>query len=400
MASAKYQTVPFFLFETSWPLARFYQINGGHFPCFKVTDEQSGRIFLKPLETALIIKRYSLFVLTTLVLKALTFTCMWLTWNGLTYSDLSQVLEKHGQSKMDFATLYAVIGVSLVGHIIIVFRNVKYKDQLAQLQDMFAQNAIIDREILKAKKKWLVIFLILSVLFVWSGFLTFFVGMAMLLNEEFSVSLPSQIPTILLNTMAIQQLFTPMYAFTNTCVETACTISAWTETLLLTDKDLKDCYNLMQVISATSKAMSLQLFSVVTMSVMILIGVTFPVVSYFIVNEDLTAHYFLLFTLGIGLVAIFTIFFLVSLTSFSQKIVDKVHELGNAIRRLPVKDDKIVLEKDILEWRDFRDIVLHDMDSFEGLDGYGYFSINKSLLTSIVANFMTYIIILIDFKIN
>ena len=83
-----------------------------------------------------------------------------------------------------------------------------------------------------------------------------------------------------------------------------------------------------------------------------------------------------------------------------SEMVDKVHELGNLLRRLPVKEENVVLDKDIIEWRDFRDIILHDIDCFQGLDGYGYFCINKSLLTSIVANFMTYFIILIDFKIN
>ena len=134
MESAQYQTVPFFLFDTLWPLTKLYQINGGNFPCYKVTDEQNGRIFLKPMGTLDIFKRYGLFILFTLVLKTLTFMTMWLTWNGLTYSEISQVLEKHGQSKLDFATFYSVLILSLVGHIVIVFRNMSYKDQLAKLQ--------------------------------------------------------------------------------------------------------------------------------------------------------------------------------------------------------------------------------------------------------------------------
>ena len=126
--------MPFFLFDTLWPLTKLYQINGGHFPCYKVTDEQNGRIFLKPMGTLDMFKRYGLSILFTLVLMTLTFMTMWLTWNGLTYSEISQVLEKHGQSKLDFATFYSVLILSLVGHIVIVFRNMSYKDQLAKLQ--------------------------------------------------------------------------------------------------------------------------------------------------------------------------------------------------------------------------------------------------------------------------
>ena len=399
MESAQYQVVPFFLFDTLWPLTKLYQINGGHFPCYKVTDEQNGRISLKPMGTLAIFKRYGLFIISNLVLITLIYLSMWLTWNGLRYSDLSQVLEKHGQSKLDFATFYSVLAVSLLGHIVIVFRNLSYKHQLAKLQDMFVNNANIDHEILKAERKWLIVFWIAAIPLFWSGFLIFFIGFAMLLNEEFGISLQSQIPLIFLATWVLHQLYSPIFCYTQTFFEIACSITAWIETLLL-NQDLDDCYHLLQVISVASEAMSLQHFSLVIMSVIILIGVTFSVVSYFIVNEDLTAQFFAFLTLGIGLVAICTTFFLISLVSFAQKIVDKVHELGNLLRRLPVKEENVVLDKDIIEWRDFRDIIMHDIDCFQRLDGYGYFCINKSLLTSIVANFMTYFIILIDFKIN
>ena len=268
---------------------------------------------------------------------------------------------------------------------------------------MFAKNANIDHQILKTERKWLIVFWIAAIPLFWSGFLIFFIGFAMLLNEEFDISLMSQIPFIFLATLVLHQLYTPIYAFMVTSFEIACSIFAWTQSLLFNqslNQELQDCYHLLQVISIASEAMALQHFSLVIMSVIILIGVTFSVVSYFIVNEDLTAQFFAFLTLGIGLVAICTTFFLISLVSFAQKIVDKVHELGNIIRRLPVKEENVVLGKDIIQWRDFRGIILHDIDGFQGLDGYGYLCINKSLLTSIVANFMTYFIILIDFKIN
>ena len=264
---------------------------------------------------------------------------------------------------------------------------------------MFAKNANIDHQILKAERKWLIVYWIVAIPLFWSGFFIFFIGFAMLLNEEFDISLTSQIPFIFLATMVLHQLYSPTFAFKVTSFEIACSISAWTQSLLV-NSELQDCYNLLKVISIASEAMALQHFSLIIMSVIILIGVTFSVVSYFIVNEDLTAQFFTFLTLGIGLVAICTTFFLISLVSFAQKIVDKVHELGNIIRRLPVKEENVVLGKDIIQWRDFRGIILHDIDGFQGLDGYGYFCINKSLLTSIVANFMTYFIILIDFKIN
>ena len=42
--------------------------------------------------------------------------------------------------------------------------------------------------------------------------------------------------------------------------------------------------------------------------------------------------------------------------------------------------------------------VMEDLKEFDGFDGKGYFILNKPLLTGILANFITYIIILIQFN--
>ncbi len=43
-------------------------------------------------------------------------------------------------------------------------------------------------------------------------------------------------------------------------------------------------------------------------------------------------------------------------------------------------------------------MIIHRLDSFDGFDASGYFKVDKSLLTSVLANFVTYFIILIQFK--
>jgi len=44
--------------------------------------------------------------------------------------------------------------------------------------------------------------------------------------------------------------------------------------------------------------------------------------------------------------------------------------------------------------------IISGLDAFQGFHGDGYFILGKELLTSIVANFVTYLIILVQFKVS
>ena len=44
------------------------------------------------------------------------------------------------------------------------------------------------------------------------------------------------------------------------------------------------------------------------------------------------------------------------------------------------------------------EFAIKQMESFQGYNGYGYFTLGKPILTGILANFATYLIILIQFK--
>ena len=57
------------------------------------------------------------------------------------------------------------------------------------------------------------------------------------------------------------------------------------------------------------------------------------------------------------------------------------------------------LKYQILELNiDGQDLIIAKLNDFHGFDGCGFFTIGKPLLTSIVASFTTFIIVLIQFK--
>ena len=47
----------------------------------------------------------------------------------------------------------------------------------------------------------------------------------------------------------------------------------------------------------------------------------------------------------------------------------------------------------------WQSIMIERINSFEGFDAYGFFTLGKPHLTSVAANFITFIIVLIQFKI-
>ena len=62
-----------------------------------------------------------------------------------------------------------------------------------------------------------------------------------------------------------------------------------------------------------------------------------------------------------------------------------------------------VLESQIVDkWLDGDDkkiqYLMRNIKDFQGFQGRKYFTLNKSLLTDIIANFLTYFIILVQFK--
>ena len=71
----------------------------------------------------------------------------------------------------------------------------------------------------------------------------------------------------------------------------------------------------------------------------------------------------------------------------SQEITEHLHELKDCILELDGNE----------KWRI---ITIQRIDSFNGFDACGFFTLGRPLLTSIVANFTTFLIVLIQFKLG
>ena len=92
----------------------------------------------------------------------------------------------------------------------------------------------------------------------------------------------------------------------------------------------------------------------------------------------------ILFSYGFFLV-IFTLYYI---NGVSQEVADNLSNLKECV----ASSSLITFEE---KWQ-----LVEKMNSFTGFDAWGYYKLGRPLLTSIVANFTTFIIVLIQFKMS
>ena len=114
----------------------------------------------------------------------------------------------------------------------------------------------------------------------------------------------------------------------------------------------------------------------------------------------------LLLMIGFGFFGVLFLYLSYSYCIFSQSIKDSADEIKDIILKSNIgKQDTYVLDGKILrllqsEIKKQKKRIILGFEEFKGFHGNGYFTLSKPLLTSVVANFVTYLIILIQFKIT
>ena len=83
------------------------------------------------------------------------------------------------------------------------------------------------------------------------------------------------------------------------------------------------------------------------------------------------------------------------LCHFSENVAHSVQKLKEYILEIHSKNDYYGLQKDGGEI-----VLYHLLNEFYGFEAYGFFTLNHSLLTGIVSNFVTYLVVIINFRVS
>lgn len=144
-------------------------------------------------------------------------------------------------------------------------------------------------------------------------------------------------------------------------------------------RDSKELELFTQTLEKTNNTFSSVLFVLISAYLISLVFAFYSVLSFVL---DKKSSHFNLFP--------FIIFLVVNLRYFnilSCDLTKTVHQLKRAILRSGIEFE-------------CKSYIIEELQCFQGFDAHGFFTLNRPLLTSIISNFTTFIIVLIQFKMS
>ena len=186
-----------------------------------------------------------------------------------------------------------------------------------------------------------------------------------------------------------------VHVFMAIFIEIICKLMIWIDNLELELQDdysskgiLISCKKLYQAITMAAEALSWPIFYLLFLSLVNVILIVYRALSFCFAQFEMTGPtYFLV--LGYIAIGIWILHVVIFMNLLSQQFQDKLVKFRQALEATHFHDAQE--EKTLLTKR---------FKEFPGFDGNGYFHLSKSLLTATMANFVTYLIVLIQFRIS
>ena len=203
-------------------------------------------------------------------------------------------------------------------------------------------------------------------------------------------------PYIIFRTFDLQFIFAPIVSFHLYFLECLSKIESWMNLIKVkltkeTNQNfiMDECNELMSGLHLLTDAISSIIFWLITSILLLSIVEAYIMIVYILSPTEFNqATIFLM--VGYGFFGIFFLYFLYSYCTFSQFIKDSSDQIKLILLNNPEKDENKTQKTQ----------ALLKFETWNGFHGNGYFTLGKSLLTAVVANFITYLIILIQFKVS
>ena len=199
-------------------------------------------------------------------------------------------------------------------------------------------------------------------------------------------------PYIIFRIFDLQFIFAPIVSFHLYFLECLSKIESWMNLIKKETNQkllLEECNELMSGLHLLTTAVSKIIFWLITSILLLSIVEAYIMITYILAPTEFNqATTFLM--VGYGFFGLFFLYFLYSYCTFSQFIKDSSDQIKLILLNNPETN-----QTKLLKTR-----VLLKFETWNGFHGNGYFTLGKSLLTAVVANFITYLIILIQFKVS
>ena len=236
---------------------------------------------------------------------------------------------------------------------------------------------------------------------------TLVVGMTMNIMNSFSIAFLDITPLMVSWLCGQFWMFLPLLAYHFSIMELSLLLYSWILSLKVKLKEnmfpyhhLDECKKLQTALELVIMSISKSIFWFFVVILMFSILLAYSMVSFFLSQQDFTLG-IVLVMIGYGFYGIFLMFCAHAYCAFSQLIKDHITDIKKLSLEMDIpKESTILIDGKKLNSRHAQKIIVSGFDEFEGFTGNGYFILGKPLLSSIVANLITYLIILIQFKIT
>ena len=393
----------FFILQDFWPLLKLFQIMG-IFPCKKVTDE-NGCINLKPMKTWMLVL---LFTAQYLILQGPTIGIM--VYLESETEIFTALINATMAASRDSLTRYCVTGFLMVMSMMIltgalVMSNITSLKALCYLQDefiiMFGRIRTKNSSIKKA-------YLLFGVLF---GFvlmhaitnsLAFGLPMLDFLGDGRNDLKTLTIAFIFYFIPAILASFFPLFQGLILHLQLCSNVK-----MIMNKSDfdgmtcsqtvLENAIKIWKTVRMSSDVLSSNSLILVLNALIMLICESYLCMDYALSSANQSTALPCASNIFGALAAVLALWIL---NGQSEEIKQIVSNLKDTLGDIVVSNGKIQMDGRFHSEVYARGHLINKLAEFQGLDAYGYATLGKPLLTSVFANFITYLIILIQFKIS
>ena len=164
--------------------------------------------------------------------------------------------------------------------------------------------------------------------------------------------------------------------------------------MIQVNKFIEDGLDLME------KAFSNVLFYVFSINMVSLIFFAFTIIGVALsfstanIGEPILA-------MGFFLAWIMIVYMVVFITEASSSVATKTRELSKALMKMSIPEKSyLVIEGKVVCAHQTRAQLQDLLSNFHGFSGNGFFVLNRPFLSSVVSNFLTYFIILMQFRMS
>ena len=376
----------YFILSNFWPVFNFFFRPAGIYPCKRIGDAQ--------LQVTTGCQFWFRYVATSILLFSIfggtigyIFTCQ------TSYELLMEILSKTiGTSALDIAVVIWMNATAFITFSAYLTNIRSSTMKLKDLQDLVNAKSFLQITIglqlkLQAYFKsisWAIIFFS-SISLSWI-FILQQINNDPLMKEPLSGFWGMALIFCYVSIQAILSL--PFFYFLLLFIELYVLLYSWYQSIIEINPSelfLKEVNHYMKGLRCAKSIISPFLFWTTSMFFSQVILLTYYIFAFITVNSGPWESY------EIGSITAYVLFvmayvYLLYINCFmSEEIVSRVQSLKIKI----IETDPRI---------DNREILYSSLSEFQGFDGNGYFTLNNSLLTGMVASFTTYLVILIQFK--